>query len=194
MQHELTRLTGENFDLREKIENLNDTVKRLKKQLWNYRKKVAEAGGAVDLERDEREVNGEEDGDTTLPAITRKEHNYLGMLEYAKEQEEKLLKAAITDLKPRVAAQMLPGMPAYVLFMLIRHLDHINDDKNVRSLIQGAIAQVKKTIKKRGQTDIELKTLWLSNTLRLLHCLKQYSGETQFQAQSTAMQVQLCLR
>merc|ERR1719204_2098939 len=114
MQHELTRLTGENFDLREKIENLNDTVKRLKKQLWNYRKKVAEAGGAVDLERDEREGNGEEDGDTTLPAITRKEHNYLGMLEYAKEQEEKLLKAAITDLKPRVAAQMLPGMPAYV--------------------------------------------------------------------------------
>merc|ERR1712045_116754 len=27
-----------------------------------------------------------------------------------------------------------------------------------------------------------------------LHCLKQYSGETQFQAQSTAMQVQHCLR
>ena len=86
------------------------------------------------------------------------------------------------------------GMPAYVLFMLIRHLDHINDDKNVRTLIQGAIAQVKKTIKKRGQTDIELKTLWLSNTLRLLHCLKQYSGEAQFQAQSTPSQVQHCLR
>ena len=32
-----------------------------------------------------------------------------------------------------------------------------------------------------AQTDIELKTLWLSNTLRLLHCLKQYSGEEQFQ-------------
>ena len=61
MQHELTRLTGENFDLREKIENLNDTVKRLKKQLWTYRKKVAEAGGAVDLEREEREESGEEE-------------------------------------------------------------------------------------------------------------------------------------
>jgi len=82
----------------------------------------------------------------------------LGMLEYAKEQEEKLLKAAITDLKPRVAAQMLPGMPAYVLFMLIRHLDHINDDKNVRSLIQTGISHIKKTIKKRGQSDLELKT------------------------------------
>merc|ERR1719339_461313 len=55
MQHELTRLTGENFDLREKIENLNDSVKRLKRQLKMYMKKVAEAGGQVDLERDERE-------------------------------------------------------------------------------------------------------------------------------------------
>merc|ERR1712106_656477 len=74
------------------------------------------------------------------------------------------------------------------------HLDHINDDKNVRSLIQGGISHIKKTIKKRGQTDIELKTLWLSNTLRLLHCLKQYSGEPQFQAESTAKQIEHCLR
>jgi len=81
-----------------------------------------------------------------------------------------------------------------VMFMLIRHLDHINDDRSVRTLIQGAISHVKKAIKKRGQTDIELKTLWLSNTLRLLHCLKQYSGETQFQEHSTDQQVPHCLR
>jgi hypothetical protein len=31
---------------------------------------------------------------------------------------------------------MLPGLPAYCLFMLIRYLDNINDDKNVRGLIQ----------------------------------------------------------
>ena len=134
------------------------------------------------------------DSEQSMPVIIKKEHDNLGMLEYNKEQEDKLLRVIITELKPRLASQMLPGLPAYILFMLIRHLDHINDDKNVRSLIQGAISQVKKTIKKRGQTDIELKTLWLSNVLRLLHCLKQYSGETQFQAQSTAMQVQHCLR
>jgi len=193
MQHELTRLTGENFDLREKIENLNDTVKRLKKQLKLYMKKLAESGGSVaEVEREEREESGE--ADQTLPVITRKEHSYLGMLEYPKDQEEKLLKAVITDLKPRVAAQLVPGMPAYVLFMLIRHLDHINDDKNVRSLIQGGISHIKKVIKKRGQTDIELKTLWLSNTLRLLHCLKQYSGEPQFQMESSAKQIEHCLR
>ena len=39
------RLTGENFDLREKIENLNDSVKRLKRQLKMYMKKLQESGG-----------------------------------------------------------------------------------------------------------------------------------------------------
>ena len=39
------RLTGENFDLREKIKNLNDTVKRLKKQLKLYMKKISDSGG-----------------------------------------------------------------------------------------------------------------------------------------------------
>ena len=36
-------------------------------------------------------------------------------------------------------------------------------------------------IKKRGLNDLEVKTLWLSNMLRILHNLKQYSGEKQFQ-------------
>ena len=144
------------------------------------------------LEED-KEVEAVE-AEQSMPVISRKEHEHLGMLDYNKEQEDKLLRVIITELKPRLASQMLPGLPAYILFMLIRHLDHINDEKNVRTLIQGAIAQVKKTIKKRGQTDIELKTLWLSNTLRLLHCLKQYSGEAQFQAHSTPVQVQHCLR
>ena len=44
--------------------------------------------------------------------------------------------SCVSDLKPKVACQLLPGLPAYCLFMLIRHLDHINDDKNVRGLIQ----------------------------------------------------------
>ena len=60
--------------------------------------------------------------------------------------------------------------------------------------VQGGISHVKKVIKKRGQNDIEMKSLWLANTLRLLHCLKQYSGETQFQADCTNKQIEHCLR
>ena len=197
MQHELTRLTGENFDLREANDHKDDQVKRLKRQLKAYMKRMQESGamgGVSEMEEREHHENGDGEGDQTLPVILKKESDHLGMLEYNKDQEDKLLRGIITELKPRTAAQMLPGLPAYVMFMLIRHLDHINDDRSVRTLIQGAISHVKKTIKKRGQTDIELKTLWLSNTLRLLHCLKQYSGETQFQEHSTDQQVLHCLR
>jgi hypothetical protein len=45
MQHEITRLTGENFDLQEKIEALNEQVKILKRQHKLYLKKLAESGG-----------------------------------------------------------------------------------------------------------------------------------------------------
>ena len=89
---------------------------------------------------------------------------------------------------------MLPGLPAYVLFMMIRYTDYINDDVLVRSLIQGWISNVKKVVKKKGVNDIEVKTLWLSNMLRILHNLKQYSGEKQFQLESTAKQIEQCLR
>ena len=196
MQHELTRLTGENFDLRERNDDKEDQIKRLKKQVKAYMKRLNEVGVTTnDMEKEgaHQYPDGAE-ADQTLPVILKKESENLGMLEYNKDLEDKLLRAIITELKPRIAAQMLPGLPAYVMFMLIRHLDHLNDDKSVRTLIQGAISHIKKTIKKRGQTDIELKTLWLSNTLRLLHCLKQYSGETQFATHSTDQQQQHCLR
>jgi len=193
MQHELQRLTGENFELREKIEILTDQTKALKKQHKLYMKKLAEYGGGVS-ETEERDLeNGDADQGPVIKSLPTKDS--LGMLEYDKTQETRVLKALITDLKPRVAAQMLPGLPAYFTFMLIRHLDHINDEKNVRTLIQCGIANIKKTIKKqRGKTDIELNTMWLSNILRLLHCLKQYSGEAQFQVNSSPKQIEQCLR
>lgn len=89
---------------------------------------------------------------------------------------------------------MLPGLPAYILFMMIRYTDYINNDDNVRSLIQGAISLIKKVVKKKGMNDLEVKTLWLSNLLRIIHNLKQYSGERQFQNDSTQKQVEQCLR
>ena len=44
LQHEITRLTSENFDLREKIENLNDNIRRLKKMLKTYMKRIEDSG------------------------------------------------------------------------------------------------------------------------------------------------------
>ena len=74
-----------------------------------------------------------------------------------------------SDLKPKLALQMLPGLPAYILFMMVRYTDHINNDAFVRSLIQGAISTIKKSIKKRGANDIEMNVMWLSNLLRFVY-------------------------
>jgi len=89
---------------------------------------------------------------------------------------------------------MIPGLPAYILFMMIRYTDYVNNESNVRSLIQQSIFFVKKVIKRKGMNDLEVKTLWLSNVLRILNNLMQYSGEKQYQADSTPKQVDQCLR
>ena len=51
------------------------------------------------------------------------------------------------DLKPRLASQHLPGLPAYILFMSIRHTDVLNDDEKVRSLLTNTITGIKKVVK-----------------------------------------------
>ena len=53
----------------------------------------------------------------------------------------------VSDLRPKVAAGLLPGLPAYILFMCVRHTDYVNDDEKVRSLLTSTINGVKKAVK-----------------------------------------------
>ena len=130
LQHEITRLTGENFDLREKIENLNETIKRLRKQLKAYMRKLNEVGASLPADFEDANNTSSHSNSSNnnmqmkpdMPMIRKKEHDYLGMFEYKKEAEGQILKALIYDLKPKVAVQMLPGLPAYILFMMIRYI------------------------------------------------------------------------
>lgn len=46
----------------------------------------------------------------------------------------------------------------------------------------------------KRQDDVETISLWLANTCRLLHNLKQYSGERAFQSENTSKQNEHCLR
>jgi myosin-5 len=87
---------------------------------------------------------------------------------------------------------LLPGLPAYILFMCIRHTDFTNDEEKVQSLMTATINTIKKVIKKRHE-DLDTTVLWLSNMLRLLHNLKQYSGDKTFQAENTPKQNEQCL-
>lgn len=52
-----------------------------------------------------------------------------------------------TDLKPKgVVVNMIPGLPAYILFMCVRHADYLNDEAKLKSLMNAIIGAVKKVI------------------------------------------------
>ncbi|XP_072551560.1 unconventional myosin-Va isoform X1 [Salminus brasiliensis] len=209
LQHEITRLTNENLvnptedpkayrisvlrrliDLMEQLEKQDKTVRKLKKQLKVFAKKINDLeGGQV-----ENVSPGQMADEPIRPVnIPRREKDFQGMLEYKKEDELKLVKNLILELKPRgVAVNLIPGLPAYILFMCLRHADYINDDQKVRALLTSTINSIKKILKKRGD-DFETVSFWLANTCRFLHCLKQYSGDEQFMKYNTPKQNDHCL-
>uniref|UniRef100_A0A2K6B4F0 Unconventional myosin-Va n=1 Tax=Macaca nemestrina TaxID=9545 RepID=A0A2K6B4F0_MACNE len=163
-------------------DGLDKTVRKLKKQLKVFLGQMENISPGQIIDEPIRPVN-----------IPRKEKDFQGMLEYKKEDEQKLVKNLILELKPRgVAVNLIPGLPAYILFMCVRHADYLNDDQKVRSLLTSTINSIKKVLKKRGD-DFETVSFWLSNTCRFLHCLKQYSGEEGFMKHNTSRQNEHCL-
>ncbi|XP_019519644.1 PREDICTED: unconventional myosin-Va [Hipposideros armiger] len=178
------------IDLMEQLEKQDKTVRKLKKQLKVFAKKI----GELEVGQMENISPGQIIDEPIRPVnIPRKEKDFQGMLEYKKEDEQKLVKNLILELKPRgVAVNLIPGLPAYILFMCVRHADYLNDDQKVRSLLTSTINSIKKVLKKRGD-DFETVSFWLSNTCRFLHCLKQYSGEEGFMKHNTSRQNEHCL-
>lgn len=189
LKYEITRLTSENLDLTEQQEQQNETMRKLKKQLKLYIKKVGDLEASVQ-QKNKAPV-------TTDPVravnITRKEKEYRGMLEYREGDETRLVKKLVVDLKPRgVAVSFIPGLPAYIIFMCVRYADNVNDDQRVSTLLNSTISSIKGVIKRRGK-DFEVVSFWLANTCRLMQCLKQYSGDEAFATHNTAKQNEHCL-
>ncbi|WAR29031.1 MYO5A-like protein, partial [Mya arenaria] len=125
--------------------------------------------------------------------VEHRERNYMGMLKYKKEDEPELLRRLILKLNPNVASSLVPGLPAFVLFMCVRHTDYIDDDEKVISFLTNTIDKIEQVVREHHD-DLDRVTLWLANTCRLLHTLKQYSGEKQFKKENTPRQNEHCLR
>uniref|UniRef100_A0A672SDG7 Dilute domain-containing protein n=1 Tax=Sinocyclocheilus grahami TaxID=75366 RepID=A0A672SDG7_SINGR len=125
------------------------------------------------------------------PAVPKE---YLGMLEYKKENESRLIRTLILELKPRgVGVLMIPGLAAHLLFMCVRHADYLNDGNKLKSLMNGIISAIKEVITNQ-QESFEVLSFWLSNTYHFLNCLKQYSGDEEFMKHNTLRQNKNCLR
>nr|XP_021513611.1 unconventional myosin-Vb-like isoform X3 [Meriones unguiculatus] len=189
VQQEISRLTNENLDFKELVEKLEKNERKLKKQLKIYMKKVQDLEAAQALAQSDRRHHEL----TRQVTVQRKEKDFQGMLEYHKEDEAILIRNLVTDLKPQMLSGTVPCLPAYILYMCIRHADYTNDDLKVHSLLSSTINGIKKVLKKHND-DFEMTSFWLSNTCRFLHCLKQYSGDEGFMTQNTAKQNEHCLK
>ncbi|XP_074111473.1 dilute class unconventional myosin isoform X2 [Cotesia typhae] len=194
MQHEIVKITSEYLDLQEKYDKVAEECQKLKKRCRIFAKRLRDAGlpDTVDPAPNQSVITSQQSNGTVMPAIRKKERDYEGMFEFRKEDITSIIRNLVIELKPKVAVTLLPGLPAYILFMCIRHTDCINDDDKVTSLLTGYLNAVKRVIKKRD--DFDSTVLWLSNTLRILHNLKQYSGDKPFQMENTARQNEQCLR
>ncbi|XP_038185510.1 unconventional myosin-Vb [Arvicola amphibius] len=189
VQQEISRLTNENLDFKELIEKLEKNERKLKKQLKIYMKKVQDLEAAQALAQSDRRHHEL----TRQVTVQRKEKDFQGMLEYHKEDEALLIRNLVTDLKPHMLSGTVPCLPAYILYMCVRHADYTNDDLKVHSLLSSTINGIKKVLKKHND-NFEMTSFWLSNACRFLHCLKQYSGDEGFMTQNTPKQNEHCLK
>uniref|UniRef100_A0A8C3VCE8 Myosin VC n=1 Tax=Catharus ustulatus TaxID=91951 RepID=A0A8C3VCE8_CATUS len=97
-------------------------------------------------------------------------------------------------LKPRgVVVNMIPGLPAHILFMCVRYADYLNDPDMLKSFMNVTIDGIKQVVKEHSE-DFEMLSFWLSNTYYFLNCLKQYSGEEEFMKYNTPRQNKNCLK
>ncbi|KAG5308478.1 MYO5B protein, partial [Acromyrmex insinuator] len=205
MQYEVARLTSENLELQEKYDKVAEECRRFKKQCRILAKRLKDAGyegeerpyirgvsNAVEYANGCVAASGVHGDGSNMPIIRKKERDYEGMFEFRKEDINVIIRHLVIELRPRIAVTLLPGLPAYIIFMCIRHTDCINDDEKVRSLLTEYLNAVKRVLKKRD--DFDSRVLWLSNTLRLLHNMKQYSGDKPFQIENTPRQNEQCLR
>ncbi|KAM6387833.1 unconventional myosin-Vc [Pluvialis apricaria] len=172
IKQETTRLTVENMDLEEKLDMKDRIIKKLEDQIKTLTRTI-------------------EKTEAHVPTLSKE---YLGMMEYKKEDEERIIQNLILDLKPRgVVVNMIPGLPAHILFMCVRYADYLNDADMLKSFMNVTIDGIKQVVKEHSE-DFEMLSFWLSNTYYFLNCLKQYSGEEEFMKCNTPQQNKNCLK
>ncbi|XP_049955342.1 unconventional myosin-Va-like [Schistocerca serialis cubense] len=172
MQHEIIRVTSEKLVLQEKLDLAKEELSQCKNSLKLQTEVLKDAGlfsskldnNAETAENSIEEVLVKRQGQrNNRRGIRKNERHYQGIFEFHKEDIIHIVRHVIFELKPHIAVTLLPGLPAYILFMCIRHADCQNDYEKVRLLLTATIYTIEKVTKK-GHDDIDIMVLWLSNT------------------------------
>ncbi|XP_017838584.1 unconventional myosin-Va isoform X1 [Drosophila busckii] len=122
----------------------------------------------------------------------QKSQNPLGLMKFHNSDLDKILQRLLSSLTPRTVVGLLPGFPAYLIFMCIRYTDLTNADEDVRELLSKFVLQIKKM--HRTPHPIENRVIWLVNSITLLNLLKQYGDVEEYVKFNTEKQNQQQLK
>ncbi|XP_010723121.2 unconventional myosin-Vb-like [Meleagris gallopavo] len=187
LQHHVVRLKEENWELSQKLEKQERTTLKLQKQLRAYVKQIQEFTAM----KKEPTTPGQEPAASLM--VPSPSGSPQAMLAWRLEDEGRIIKAIITDYRLQSSPGAMPELPAYVLFLCIRHADHCRDEPRAHSLLDAAINAIKRVMKKHSD-DFDVVALWLANTCRLLNCLRQYGRDESCHQGNTAHQNEHRLR
>jgi len=98
----------------------------------------------------------------------------LGMLKFNPSNQDLIVRKLVTDLNPEHVEKAMPGLPAHIMFMSIRYIDHVNQERLMQSYLTAIISSIKR---RATELDIDNQAFWLANTYRLYCDMKQFSGD-----------------
>lgn len=184
LRHELKKSTAAYVDLQEQVNELLAKINELTKKNNILSNRLRDNG------INESIIMNEEF--QSMVVVKKKAQSFQGILKYRHEDENKIIQRLVTDLKPRVAVTLIPGLPAYVVFMCIRYTDSVNTDQLVRSLLTRFVQMIKRLYKLPNVAEV--RVMWLVNTLTLHNLLKQFGGYAEYMQYNTEEQNQQQLK
>ncbi|KAL3986037.1 DIL domain family protein [Acanthocheilonema viteae] len=162
IHQQLNQLASENLSLQDKINRQSDELSEARAQLRGCR-------GPITFSLD----NTSDADIIHLEALKKENIEHSSFLEIFNVPE--FTRILICDLKPRLARLLTPCLPAYLLLAAFRYYDHIKDEAGLTGLFSAVHVVLKDTL--GHSNDMDVLSLWLVNSWRLLNLLRQYSGE-----------------
>jgi myosin-5 len=150
LQSEVTRLMDENLTLREQVEESSAPIASIPKTRRSVR----------GLKR------------------TQEDPKFLGMFSFQPEDLSVVLSNLILEAKPGQGGNPgeTPCLPAHIIFMCIRYVDHWNNQDLMEDFMEGVINNIQLVTRKHAK-DLDYLSFWLANTYRLCQNMIQFSGQ-----------------
>ena len=100
----------------------------------------------------------------------------LGMVKFNASNQDLIVRKLVTDLNPEHVEKAMPGLPAHIMFMSIRYIDYVNQERLMQSYLTAIISSIKRRATENSG-DHDNQAFWLANTYRLYCNMKQFSGD-----------------